>query len=517
MMALDTGSLADSPLARETPRLLGLTVVLHPRADRVGQHRPLPQLSRGDDVALSRGEPDFAVPGQVTGSPLADPAISRRPILLRPGADGGVCLHPCEGGSLVTVYTTGQGRPLRHPIEVSRHELDRAVILRFSERVVLALHSMPGPRCFGDRYGLVGESRSLWAVRNGIENMADLDVPVLITGETGSGKELVARAIHKASGRSGPLVAVNIAAVSPATLYAALFGHTRGAYTGADRARRGLFQRARGGTLFLDEVGDMADETQIALLRVLDTGLVQPLGGEPEQVDVRVLAATDADLGARVATGAFREALRQRLSAIRLEIRPLRERREDVGRLVRHFLERELHAIGRAELLFTDDPRDPPWLPARVMVALTMAEWPGNVRQLANVVRQIVVANRNADGFRLPEHLGALDGRPGPAPAEVEASATERKPSSDVTESELNAALERNGYAFGATAKELGMARNTLLKRVDASPTLRRPRDISRAEVEAAVGGSGDLTEAAHDLKISARGLLLRMRDLGLS
>ncbi|MGE0708452.1 MAG: sigma 54-interacting transcriptional regulator [Planctomycetota bacterium] len=215
--------------------------------------------------------------------------------------------------------------------------------------------------------------------------VAPTNARVILLGETGTGKELLARAIHVASGRKGRFVAINCAAVAPSLIEAELFGHVRGAFTGADRRRVGLFQHADGGTLLLDEIGDMPLPAQAATLRTLEEGKVRPVGASEEvAVDVRVIAATSAPLDVLVQEGRFREDLLYRLDVIRAEVPPLRERREDVVPLFRHFLRRcaARHAM------------TPPPLDRTLAEALRDYPWPGNVRQLANIVERLLLRPR---------------------------------------------------------------------------------------------------------------------------
>ena len=275
------------------------------------------------------------------------------------------------------------------------------------------LHRMPpAPARETDRFGLIGDSAAVAQVRADIRRVADLEVAVLLRGETGTGKELVARAIHRSSARrSRPYLAVNMGAIPPALAAAELFGAARGAFTGADQRRAGYFSQAHGGTLFLDEIGETPAEVQALLLRALETGEVQPLGAEaPRRVDVRVLAATDADLEASIAAGRFRAPLLHRLNGYEIRLPALRERREDFGQLFFAFLRQELEAMGEGERLEDPGPRGTPWLPAPVVARLAAADWPGNVRQLRNVARQIAIGNRGAAEAVLPPAvLGTLE------------------------------------------------------------------------------------------------------------
>ncbi len=233
---------------------------------------------------------------------------------------------------------------------------------------------------------IVGESDEVAAVRERIEQAAPTDSRVLITGESGTGKELVAAAIHYASRRArGPFVRVNSAAIPRDLIESEMFGHEKGSFTGATSRRRGRFEQADGGTLFLDEVADLSPEAQAKLLRALESGEIQRVGGtEPIPVDVRVVAATNRDLEEQVAGGAFRDDLYYRLNVIPIPVPPLRERLGDLPALVAHFDER----------LRADQGLNPPTLDASAMAALRRYPWPGNVRELANICERLAILNR---------------------------------------------------------------------------------------------------------------------------
>jgi len=219
-----------------------------------------------------------------------------------------------------------------------------------------------------------------------VKKVAKSNTTVLIRGETGTGKEVIARLIHGASGRrSGPFVAVNVAAIPESLAEAELFGHVRGAFTGADRARTGRMVAAHGGTLFLDEIGEMPRSLQAKLLRALQDREVTPVGGgSPIPVDVRVVAATHRDLDAMIEDGRFREDLFYRLDVVSIEIPPLRARREDIPALAEHF-RREVNAR---------EGRSVPGFALDVMQRLSNYDWPGNVRELENFVERAVVIAR---------------------------------------------------------------------------------------------------------------------------
>ncbi len=230
---------------------------------------------------------------------------------------------------------------------------------------------------------ILGQAPAMQEVFRAIGRLSQSQVTVMITGESGSGKELVARALHRHSARaSGPFVAINTAAIPRDLLESELFGHERGAFTGAQSMRRGRFEQADGGTLFLDEIGDMPAELQTRLLRVLSDGSFYRVGGHsPVHANVRVIAATHQPLEERVKQGLFREDLFHRLNVIRLRLPPLRERAEDIGLLARHFLARSAHDLGVEAKRFT---------PA-ALAALSRFPFPGNVRQLENVCHWLTV------------------------------------------------------------------------------------------------------------------------------
>src|SRR6202008_3351168 len=241
---------------------------------------------------------------------------------------------------------------------------------------------------------IVGTSRPLEAVLSGIAKVAPTDSTVLITGETGTGKELFARAIHKRSQRSGrAFISVNCAALAPSLISSELFGHEKGAFTGAIQRRLGRFELADGGTIFLDEVGELLPDTQVALLRVLQEREFERVGGTQRiHVDVRVIAATNRDLNAAAASGAFRKDLFYRLNVFPLEMPSLRERKEDIPVLVEYFIGRYGRKAGKTFRRVSK----------RTLDHLQSYLWPGNVRELQNVIeRSVIVAE--TDEFTVDE------------------------------------------------------------------------------------------------------------------
>ncbi len=234
-----------------------------------------------------------------------------------------------------------------------------------------------------EQTGIIGQSPAMQEVFRAIGRLSRSSITVLITGESGTGKERVAQALHRHSPRSGgPFIALNTAAIPKDLLESELFGHERGAFTGAQAQRRGRFEQADGGTLFLDEIGDMPFDLQTRLLRVLQEGEFYRVGGHtPVKVDVRIVAATHQDLAARVRDGLFREDLLHRLNVIRLALPPLRERRGDIPLLLDYFLKRVARELDTA----------PKHLTPEVTALLERYDWPGNVRQLENTCRWLTV------------------------------------------------------------------------------------------------------------------------------
>ncbi|MEM7584996.1 MAG: sigma 54-interacting transcriptional regulator, partial [Acidobacteriota bacterium] len=247
-----------------------------------------------------------------------------------------------------------------------------------------------------------------------ISRAADLNIPVLIRGATGTGKELVAQALHRASSRrDSPFVAINLGAVTPTLAAAELFGVVKGAFTGAERKRKGCFERARGGTLFLDEIGEAPGEVQASLLRALETGSFLPVGGEAETAfDARVVAATDADLESAISAEGFRAPLLHRLGGYEIHLPALAERRDDMGRLLVHFLSQELMALGEGDLIEAFGSLERPWLPAKLVARLARFDWPGNVRQLRNVARRLVIEGRHRARLEWSPQVDKLVGSP---------------------------------------------------------------------------------------------------------
>jgi len=378
--------------------------------------------------------------------------------------------HPDDPGSQVTRVTRVQrsihgGATLS--VEVEGEGAD-AIAERAFAAALAEVDRAPEPddapvESFG---GIVGDSAPMRALFKMLERIRNSDATVLVLGENGTGKELVARAIHDQSRRSDrPFVATNCSAFNDNLLESELFGHRRGAFTGAVAEKPGLFQVADGGAFFMDEVGDMSPALQVKLLRVLQKGVFMPVGGtETRKVDVRIIAATNRDLGEMVKTGRFREDLYYRLHVVSLKVPALRDRRDDIPRLVAHFLGRLAERDGRDKVLTQ-----------RALAQLSTHDWPGNVRELENEMERVWVLS--GDESVIDEDLlspSVRRRRPAPAPSAVQAE-PEPEPAPGITLPKAVEALERrmisselhrNKGNKTRTAEALGISRRNLIRKV---------------------------------------------------
>jgi DNA-binding NtrC family response regulator len=314
-------------------------------------------------------------------------------------------------------------------------------------------------RLRGRDFSMIGKGGGIKAIFDKVAKTAPSSGRVLITGENGTGKELVARAIHEHSKRKdGPFVKLNCAAIPSELIESELFGHEKGAFTGATQQRRGKFELADGGTLFLDEVGDMNPSAQAKVLRVLQENELERVGGvETIKVDVRVVAATNKDLGAEIAAGRFREDLYYRLAVVPIEMPPLRARREDIPVLVEHFLE---------EVCAGNDRR-PKKVASSAMTLLMQHDWPGNVRELKNVVERLAILTGDAEIITEADVGDAL-----PRVKTVKSEFARGTPFKDLVAAAerdiIVAALEANDHHVSNTARELQLERSHLYKKMRA-------------------------------------------------
>jgi two-component system nitrogen regulation response regulator GlnG len=470
-----------------------LTVVSHPFLERVGDKLLLEALTAGRPIAISRGAPDFIRPGQRLGMPLSDPGLSRKPLTLGPGEqEGSVRIDPGESRQLV----------------------------------ILLLHlADPLVNEAADALGMVGTSIGIHRVRSHIARVADLDVPVLIRGETGTGKELIAQAIHqRSSRRNRAFVSVNLGAITKELAASELFGSRKGAFTGAVK-KAGFFQAAHGGTLFLDEVGEAPLEVQAMLLRVLETGEFFPVGEHaPVRVDVRLVTATDAPLEKLIQEGRFKEPLLHRLAGYKIQVPPLRERREDIGLLFHYFARKELAKLSEGDRQGPQPVNGEPWLPASLASRLLFYGWPGNIRQLHNLTRQVIIGSRGQPSLRLDPALeqelsGPMlppTGLPAAIPL-VTAAKPHRRKLSELSEEEIVRALEANAWQLKTAADQLNVARASLYDWLRQNPHVRTDNSLSVEELIRHYRECGeDLEVTSQRLRLSRWALVRRLKELGL-
>jgi len=310
-----------------------------------------------------------------------------------------------------------------------------------------------------NEYKMIGSSAAMASIYDKIRKTAPTTGRVLITGANGTGKELVARAIHDNSRRAaGPFIKMNCAAIPSELIESELFGHEKGAFTGATQQRRGKFELADGGTLFLDEIGDMNPSAQAKVLRVLQEGELERVGGhETLRVDVRVIAATNKNLSEEIEAGRFREDLFYRLNVVPIELPPLRDRRDDIANLVKHFLGLVCEANGHKLKTISAD----------AVTLLMQYDWPGNVRELRNVVERLAILTGDAPKISASDVQDAL-------PSVKPVKGVYRRGMSLkelVASSERNIimeALAQNDYHISNTAKELQLERSHLYKKMKA-------------------------------------------------
>jgi DNA-binding NtrC family response regulator len=352
-----------------------------------------------------------------------------------------------EPGAVMDAIGHGAADYLGKPVDI---EAVRTTVARALERARQREAVSTGPRNVDEQRVLVGTSKKMLQVYKEIARVAPTDATVLIVGESGSGKELVARTIHARSKRAeGPFVAVNCAALAEGVLESELFGHERGAFTGAQSAHRGLFEEAAKGTLFLDEVGDVSPKMQGQLLRALQEGEIRRVGGSASvPIDVRVIAATNRDLAEDVRRGKMRQDLFFRLNVVRVDVPPLRERREDLDALIDYLVGRSAQKAGVPVPAISTACRE----------RLTHYAWPGNVRELENALARAVAMAQG--GVMVPSDLPPhMNGEPAPSRATID----EDWPTLEELERRyIDRVLERTGGNKTSAAAVLGVDRRTL-------------------------------------------------------
>jgi two-component system response regulator HydG len=402
----------------------------------------------------------------------------------------------------VEAIKQGAANYLTKPLDMA--EL-RAIVDKAAERLRLARANRELKRQLDEKFGfegVIGNSPKMHRVIDLLKNIAPASATVLIQGETGTGKELVARAIHTNSPRKNkPFVAMNCTALNENLLDDELFGHESGAFTGADRMRKGRFEYANGGTLFLDEVGDMPLPLQAKLLRVLDNGEVFRIGSnEPVRVNVRVLSATNRDLESAVANGMFRQDLFFRLKVATLRLPPLRERREDIPLLVVHFIK----TLGRQH------NKDVTGIAEPVRRAMSIYDWPGNVRELRNTLESMIVQDRDGvlgmDDLQEGDALRRLQSADNHAPSPTNLVG---RPLTEVERYYIQRTLEMTEGNREEAARLLGIGERTLYRIIQEW----KLQDTIRQALQEA---GGNLPEASKRLGMKEQSLERKIKKWGM-
>jgi transcriptional regulator with GAF, ATPase, and Fis domain len=443
---------------------------------------------------------------------------------------------------MFSVTTPGQARrpAALYSLVGTALPLDQVVppgsVVAVGDRTLLHL-TMCHERGLSDRLGMVGESDRLWDVRRRVAGVAQSEGTVLVCGESGVGKELVAGAIHRASSRRElPFLVVNCAAIPENLLESELFGHKKGAFTGATGDKDGFFRAAGRGSLFLDEIGELPLAMQSKLLRVLQERKVRPVGSVAElPVEARIIVATNRTLSLEVVAGRFREDLLYRLTTLTIEIPPLRERREDIPLLFATFLRQRSDSHPQLDRFWREANQYPPPLPMSFFRRLLAESWPGNIRELHNVVEKTAIANIHSSRFIAPEELAGsallpafypvtegslaqhMVPRAPPQPIALPREPLAKRASAErIDETTLLGALEQFDYVQRQVAEALSVS-HTTVDRWMREYGLRRPRDIGREELQQAAEEAGhSLEQMARALRVSRRGLQLRLRALGI-
>ena len=367
------------------------------------------------------------------------------------GRSGGVCVCAPDDPAIASAsHRAGASMVLPGPLdEYLLERLLAAPAPAPGRAAAAAVRDAAGPA--GRRAQLVGDSAPIRRVRAMVERVAPTPATVLIEGPTGTGKELVARMVHERSGRRGPFVPVNCGAIPPELMETELFGHAKGAFTGAHQQREGLFVTARGGTLFLDEISEMRADLQVKLLRALEESRIRPVGTDREvPIDVRIVASAQPGLREQVLQRRFREDLYYRLNVVHIGLPSLRERPDDIPLLVQHFMQRVADEFGMTPLA----------LDAAQLEGLRGREWPGNVRELRNYVERTVLMGDLPD--EEPDGPGAMAAAAAPAEAGYPADWTLEQ----VKQAHILRVLAQNQGNRSATARQLGVSRKTLERRL---------------------------------------------------
>ncbi len=568
--------------ARLVPRL---RLLYHTDLTRIGATSVGVPLASGKWIVVGRKSPEFAeLHSGGAERALDNPMISRAQFQVR-WLEKAQCfeVEPSEGAKRKLGYT----EPLGLSVQAGRFGVSRVRAIKtrmrlspgscvaIEDRVLIGLELVEKHhRTQDDRLGLVGESQAMWHLRRDILEVSGLPKPALILGRTGAGKELVARAVHDNSPRAkGPFVTVNCAALPENLVESLLFGHKKGAFTGADSTQQGMFRAASGGTLFLDELGEMPIQIQPKLLRTVQDGIVTAVGQHQGiKVDVRLIAATNRDPAVEISAGRLREDLYHRLSGHLIRVPALSQRHFDIPELFTRFLERQRGDYPGLAWLWGGQEKWRRSIPMGFFLDLMHCAWTGNVRELENIVERTVRLNRNVDVFRAPELPQEQSGSiAGAQPVDVVTAAPAAQESDALSSGEHNhdsqklleaaqllelapktvakllnpSGLEelwkvtqgesqetRTTWLFKAAGDRLlallrahdfkqrpvvallGISPSTLIKLMQHFG-LPRPSELSREVIEEALhNAEGDLDVAATLLKVSPQGLKRRLTRL---
>lgn len=488
-----------------------LTIVFHPDPNRIGETARFDKLAGENSRILGRQSPSFeAVGSDQPARALDDPYLSREAVQAR-YSKGSITLSRSVSASRCQI----EGCELSGEVLLSRERLSEGVPILLSGRIVLLLRRVPRypakPIVALPGQALQGNSAYMCDLRAQISRLAKADVDVLIRGETGTGKELVAAAVHAASARAGEkLITVNMAAIPAALAPAALFGTARGAFTGADGATVGYFEQAQGGTLFLDEIGDIPTEIQAQLLRVLQQREVQCVGGPIRTVDLRVISATDASLEAQACN--FKAALRHRLAEAEIKLLPLRLHPEDTGELLWLFLNKNMHAMSHGDVLPGDNSgADTIALWAELFHRFVCYDWPGNIRELSNFAHQVALASEAE--VTIPHTVLGWFHKSSPVD-DIVADEPLLVDMRHYSDEEFLSSFTQADFEVARVARQLVVSRQAVYRRIAETPGLclasEYPLDQILRTLEKC---NGDVTVAARQLRISRAGLRERIRN----
>lgn len=524
--------------------LYAMTIAYHSDWKRIGATTYLDGLDQGKIFTLSRLEPEFAVPYSKNAYCLDDRYISRKPITIQQ-LNGRLLITPHPEGTGIRI----DGIHIRAQHYIFEEQLKNGVVMELGGRVIVVLHSLTPDRRSPNMHRMLGVSEGIENIRRSVDRVADLNVPVLIRGETGTGKELVASALHNASPRcTRPMLAVNVGAIPESLAISELFGAKKGSFTGANKDKPGYFSQANNSTLFLDEIGDAPDEVQVALLRTLETSEVRPVGGtETLKVDVRMVAATDADLESKMESQDFRNPLLQRLAGFEIWIPRLAQRKPDIGLLLSEFLRFEFDAIAEQRHYQELDPNSEMLWYQFFRHALEF-DWPGNIRQMRNIARQVAIHNRLASFTSIPPRVesmlleenqrqaeedqksngNGIEHEATPVPdnelphyvrtEEPDPIAAPRRKPSTIEEAELMEALQRQRWDLKNTAQDLNISRAALYKMIEANPNVRKAGDLSVEELtDSYERCDGNLEQMVDELHVSKAALKRRIKELAIS